>query len=116
LVSVRDFLRDCVMKKVEGRDKFLARVAANSLDIVTRELALAPRHLQGELNRLRKMFSSNQDLSALRERLVKAIREKEFSLANNELQLHLRTTVVNQIAIDQPNYSGLKKAILAGSG
>ena len=116
LVSVRDFLRDSVMKKAEGRDKFLARVAANSLDIVSRELALAPGHLQGELDRLRKMFSSNQDLVSLRERLVKAIREKEFSLANNELHLHLRTTVVNQIAIDQPNYSGFKKAILAGSG
>ena len=52
--SVSEIFKDSVMKKAEGRDKFLARVAANSLDIVSRELALAPRHLQGELNRLQR--------------------------------------------------------------
>ena len=114
LISVRDFLRDSVMKTSEGRDKFLARVAANSLDIVNRELALAPRHLQGELKRLREMFSSNQDLGVLRERLVKSLRDRTLSLENEELHVHLRTTVVNQIAIDQPKYSGLKTAIKAG--
>ena len=65
LLVVSEIFRDSVMKKAEGRDKFLARVAANSLDIVSRELALAPGHLQGELNRLQKMFSSNQDLVSL---------------------------------------------------
>ena len=115
LISVRDFLRDSVMKTSEGRDKFLARVAANSLDIVNRELALAPRHLQGELKRLREMFSSNQDLGVLREMLVKSLRERTLSLENEDLRAHLRTTVVNQIAIDQPNYSGLKTAIKARS-
>ena len=114
LMSVRDFLRDSVMKTSEGRDKFLARVAANSLDIVNRELALAPRHLQGELKRLREMFSSNQDLGALRERLVKSLRDRTLSLENEDLRVHLRTTVVNQTAIDQPNYSGLTRAIKAG--
>tara|TARA_E500000075_G_C6851883_1_gene250401 strand:- start:233 stop:547 length:315 start_codon:yes stop_codon:yes gene_type:complete len=103
------------MKTSEGRDKFLARVAANSLDIVNRELALAPRHLQGELKRLREMFSSNQDLGVLREMLVKSLRERTLSLENEDLRAHLRTTVVNQIAIDQPNYSGLKTAIKARS-
>ena len=114
LISVRDFLRDSVMKTSEGRDKFLARVAANSLDIVNRELVLAPRNLQGELKRLREMFSSNQDLGVLRERLVNSLRDRTLSLENEDLHVHLRTTVVNQIAIDQPNYSGLKTATKAG--
>ena len=113
LMSVRDFLRDSVMKTSEGRDKFLARVAANSLDIVSRELSLAPRHLQGELKRLQEMFSSNQDLGVLRERLVKSLRDRTLSLENEDLRVHLRTTVVNQTVIDQPNYSGLKTAIKA---
>jgi hypothetical protein len=60
------------------------------------------------------MFSSNQDLGVLRERLVKSLRDRTLSLENEELHVHLRTTVVNQIAIDQPKYSGLKTAIKAG--
>ena len=51
----------------------------------------------------------------LREMLVKSLRERTLSLENEDLRAHLRTTVVNQIAIDQPNYSGLKTAIKARS-
>ena len=32
-------------------------------------------------------------------------------LDNEALQNHLRLTVVNQVAIDQPRYSGLKRAL-----
>ena len=45
----------------------------------------------------------------------KSLRERTLSLENEDLRAHLRTTVVNQIAIDQPNYSGLKTAINARS-
>ena len=41
LASVSDFLRDEVMANTQGRLQFLARVAANSLNIVQREQALA---------------------------------------------------------------------------
>ena len=38
--DVRDYLRDEVMPSNKGRSGFMARVAANALDIVDRELAL----------------------------------------------------------------------------
>lgn len=111
LTSVRDFLRQDVMDQSSGRANFLARVASNSVDIVIRELALGPGHRQGELSRLREFFSSQDNLEDLRWRLVNELRDSSLSLENETLKSHLRTTVVNQIAIDQPKYSGYQKAI-----
>lgn len=110
LISVRDFLREDVMAETSGRTQFLSRVAANSLDIILRELALGAAHRDDELIRLRHLLASDENLSTLRWRLVDALREGSMSLENEELIAHLRTTVVNQIAIDQPKYSGFKTA------
>jgi aminoglycoside phosphotransferase (APT) family kinase protein len=111
LVSVRDFLRNDVMDETTGRANFLSRVAANSLDIVLRELTLGPIHQALELDRLQVLLQSDEGLDALKRRLVTGLRDGQISLDNEALQNHLRQTVVNQIAIDQPRYSGLKKAL-----
>ena len=111
LVSVRDFLRNDVMDETTGRANFLSRVAANSLDIVLRELSLGPLHQTLELDRLRALFESDEGLDVLKRRLVTALRDKQISLDNEALQNHLRQTVVNQVAIDQPKYSGLRNAL-----
>jgi aminoglycoside phosphotransferase (APT) family kinase protein len=111
LVSVRDFLRNDVMDETTGRVNFLSRVAANSLDIVLRELSLGPIHQALELERLQALFQSDEGLDVLKRRLVTELRDKQISLDHKALQNHLRQTVVNQIAIDQPKYSGFKKAL-----
>ncbi|MBT3831020.1 MAG: phosphotransferase family protein [Gammaproteobacteria bacterium] len=111
LVSVRDFLRNDVMDETTGRANFLSRVAANSLDIVLRELTLGPIHQALELGRLQALFQSDEGLDVLKRRLVTELRDKQISLDNEVLQNHLRQTVVNQVAIDQPKYSGFKNAL-----
>ncbi|MBL6690600.1 MAG: phosphotransferase family protein [Pseudomonadales bacterium] len=111
LTSVRDFLREDVMAATEGRANFLSRVASNSLDIVLRELSLGPTHQAWELDRLQVLFQSEEDLMSLRWQLVTELRDKQISLDNEALQNHLRQTVVDQIAIDQPKYSGFKRAL-----
>ncbi len=110
LVSVRDFLREDVMANTAGRTQFLARVAGNSLDIIDRELALGPRHRAGELERLRSLCGHDGELGELRWELVNGLRDGSRALDDINLIEHLRTTVVNQIAIDQPRYSGFKTA------
>lgn len=110
LVSVRDYLREDVMAATQGRTNFLARVAGNSLDIVLRELALGDAARAAELQRLTGLLGETGDLDTLRWRLVHALRDGSMPLDNVELQAHLRNTVVNQIAIDQPRYSGFKTA------
>jgi aminoglycoside phosphotransferase (APT) family kinase protein len=115
VISVRDFLRGEVMAATEGRTSFMARVAANSLDIVLRELALTPAHQAAELARLRALVGDRVpgegDALSLRWALADAVRHGEIALDRADLQHHLRTTVVNQAGIDQPNYSGYQAAI-----
>jgi len=114
LVSVREFLRDDARGALEGRNAFLALVASNSLDIVLRELQLGPAHRSGEHERLRKLLDSDENLEALRLRLCEGLRDGRVALDLPGLADHLRTTAANQLAIDQPKYSGL--AIATGGG
>ncbi|MFO7964429.1 MAG: phosphotransferase family protein [Desulfobacterales bacterium] len=111
VVSVRDFLRDDIMAQTKGRTNFMARVASNSLDIVLRDLTLGPTHRKRELERLRRLLSTDGDLDSLRWKLVNGLREKTIQLDQPGLSEHLRESVVNQIAIDQPRYSGFKTAL-----
>jgi aminoglycoside phosphotransferase (APT) family kinase protein len=110
LVSVRDFLRDDVMGSTQGRTNFLARVAGNSLDIVLRELALGDEQRGREHARLRQLLGSDGSLSELRWRLTRSLRDGSMALDAPGLAEHLRATVVNQVAIDQPKYSGFQTA------
>ena len=63
------------------------------------------------MTRLQEIYRSNDDLNTLRWRLVRELRDGTMSLDNQQVQRHLRQTVVNQIAIDQPKYSGFKRAV-----
>ena len=113
LTSVRDFLRGDVMGASHGRVHFLARVAGNTLDIVLRELASGSNHRARETERLRKLLAVEGNLAELRWRLVAALRSGEIALDAPGLAEHLRATVLNQVAIDQPRYSGFKTALAA---
>lgn len=110
IVSVRDFLRADVREATEGRDNFMALVASNSLDIVLRELHLGPGHRAREHERLRQLFGRDDSLDALRWELVNGLRNGSIALDLPGLADHLRATVVNQVAIDQPRYSGFVAA------
>jgi aminoglycoside phosphotransferase (APT) family kinase protein len=111
LTSVRDFLREDARGALQGRNAFLALVASNSLDIVQRELSLGPAHLRGEHERLRALFSSDESLATLRALLCVGLRDGSIELDRPGLADHLRTTATNQLAIDQPKYSGLAVAL-----
>ena len=111
VISVRDFLRGDVMSQTQGRTNFMARVASNSLDIVLRDLLVGDIHRQQEHERLRRLLSAEGDLESLRWRMVNGLRDGSIALNHPGLAEHLRTTVVNQIAIDQPIYSGFKTAL-----
>ncbi|HEY5646296.1 MAG TPA: phosphotransferase family protein [Pseudomonadales bacterium] len=111
VISVRNFLRDDVMSATSGRTQFLARVASNSLDIVDRELSLGARHRSAERERLQQLLKREGELGDLRWALVNGLRDGSQSLDDPALIEHLRATVVNQIAIDQPKYSGFRTAL-----
>jgi aminoglycoside phosphotransferase (APT) family kinase protein len=110
--GVRDFLRNEVSSKLEGRDGFLARVAANSLDIVLRELELGADADMWERQALRNLLNvSDGATSDLRAALCAAIRGGEIDLKRADLHAYLRDSVLAQAMIDQPNYPGTIEAM-----
>lgn len=111
LLSVRDYLRDDVMEGSSGRNNFLARVASNSLDIVLRELELGPAHLAFQQSALESLLGRTGKLEDLRWDLTRALRDGSMPIDQPGLSEFLRQSVVTQIAIDQPKYSGYATAL-----
>ena len=122
--SVQSHLREHVADKLEGADKFLVRVAINSLSIADRELSHRDEAERAEyaglktllidLNEAEEPLSEGtadvidtvDTLADLRWRLVAALRENR-SLDREVLAKHLRQTVAHRLSIDQPKYSAL---------
>jgi aminoglycoside phosphotransferase (APT) family kinase protein len=111
LSSVRDFLRQDARQELTGRNNFLALVASNTLDIVQRELSLGGAIAAAEKTRLMALLGKEDTLEALRWQLVGSLRDGSMTLNHSGLAAHLRETVINQLAVDQPKYSGLKAAL-----
>lgn len=111
LASVGEFLRGPVVAETAGRTRYLARVAANSLEIVLRDLACGAAARAAEHARLDALLGCSGTLDQQRWKLVHALRDGSLAIATPGLAGHLRQTVVDQVAIDQPSYSGLRTAL-----
>ena len=113
LESVRDFLHGDVMNETTGRTSFLARVAGNSLEIVLRDLQQGSEIRLHERDLLSELLDAAEtdELGDLRWRLVRNLRKASVDLSDPALCRYLRQSVVNQVSIDQPKYSGYKWAI-----
>ncbi|HAZ17150.1 MAG TPA: phosphotransferase family protein [Acidimicrobiaceae bacterium] len=109
--SVREFLRSEVVPAMDGRAGFLARVAANSLDIVGREMEYGAEARRLEANRLRNLLGVDLPLGELRLLLAEGLRDGTIAVDADGLVEHLRQTVVNQVLIDQPTYPGCIAAL-----
>ena len=107
--AVRDFLEQKAMPELKGHTAFHARVAANALSIVARELEQGPQSAKDETARLARLLGHEGTLEELNRELCKRIREGSFTLETPGLAEHLTVTTREKVAIDQPNYSGLKR-------
>lgn len=123
--SVQSHLREYVLEKLQGADKFLVRVAINSLSIAERELAHRYEVERAEYARLKLLLTDLSNatefvragtadtadeadtLSDLKWQLVQALRDNK-SLNASMLCEHLRHTVAHRLFIDQPKYSALR--------
>jgi len=111
LQGVRDFLRNEASTALEGRNQFLARVAANSVDIALRELTFGADAAMWETQALRTLLGRPGEVSELRDSLCKAIRLGEIDINNPDLHAYLRGSVLAQAMIDQPNYPGVAECL-----
>jgi len=108
--AVREFLEQKAMPELKGHNAFHARVAANALAIVARQLEQGPQAEAAELERLRALLGRDGTPEELNRALCQAIRSSELDVLSPELQQHLERTARAKIEIDQPNYSGLRIA------
>ena len=110
VTAVRDFLETKAMPELKGHTAFHARVAANALGIVARQLEFYDRASEEETKRLMALLGHEGALEELNRELCVRLRTGEFTLATPGLAAHLEATTRDKVAIDQPNYSGLKQA------
>jgi hypothetical protein len=109
--AVREFLETRAMPELKGHTAFHARVAANALAIVARELEHGPECAHEELARLKGLLRYDGSLDELNRELCRRIRAGELTLASPGLADHLELTIRDKVAIDQPGYSGLRQAL-----
>jgi Domain of unknown function (DUF6285) len=108
--AVRGFIETKAMPELKGHTAFHARVAANALGIVVRELEMGPNAAETEKAQLTALLEHDGSLEDLNRELCRHIREGKIDIASESLRQHLELTTLDKVAIDQPNYSGLKIA------
>jgi uncharacterized protein DUF6285 len=106
--AVRSFLETRAMPELSGHTAFHARVAANALSIVVRQLDQSGKSDADELKRLQALTGRNGALDELNRELCRRIRNGEFTLETPGLAQHLEQSTRDKVTIDQPNYSGLR--------
>jgi hypothetical protein len=114
LDGVIGFIETRAAPQLKDRDAFLARVAVNALHTIRREMEHGAAAEGAALARLQELMGQEGDFTTLNTALCTAIREGTIDIASPSLLAHLRASVIDQIRIDQPNYSGLKAALAAG--
>ena len=104
LLAIREFLRQDVLPQLEGFSAYTARVAANSLGIVARQLQLQP-----ELDRLDeqalRVYGIEPGSGVLMQQLALKLRNDEVTL-DAALVHYLQQRTLKSLAIDNPRYSG----------
>jgi hypothetical protein len=107
---VAEFLRDQVMPALPPHLSFHTRIAANVVDIVRRELAVAPGAVPAEAQRLAALLGHDGDPATLNAELCDRIGAGGIALDDPQLVRHLWATTLDTLAIDQPKYETYRRA------
>jgi hypothetical protein len=111
LDAVTRFLEERVAPQMKDRDAFLTRVAINALATVKRQGEQGGAMETAAEARLAALLGRQGTVEALTHNLCEAIRTGAIAADDAALLAHLKATTIDQVRIDQPNYSGLKTAL-----
>jgi Domain of unknown function (DUF6285) len=103
------FLRDVAVPQLSGHASFHARVAANALDLIKRELELRPAAERDEHTRLQSLLRTEGSLDELNALLSRRIAAGDLDLQTPGVAEHLWATTLAKVAIDQPTYASYKR-------
>ena len=110
--AVAAFLKNVVAPETQGALSFNARVAANALEMMKRELDTAPAEDAAELARLNALLGKDGAHFDLNDELSRRIEAGEVDLSTPGLKDHLWATTLAKLAVDQPTYGGYRAALV----
>ena len=111
VAAVAAFLRAEIAPQIKGGANFQLRVAVNALELVTRQLVLAPGNDAAEQRSLERLLGRTGTLDELNTALCAAIAAGSAKLESRELQRHLWSTTMAKLAVDQPSYATYQRAL-----
>jgi len=119
LEAVQQFLENDVVPALDGTKKFHARVAANVLAIVRRELQLETVQLTEEWNGLNALLGAAESMPTDRDELRRCLHERTAELCKRirhgeadsgawraAVLDHVRRTVTAKLEVANPKYLG----------
>ena len=102
--AVQCFLMDQVRPNTQGQLSFHARVAANALGIVARELQDGAAMDAAEQARLQALLQRQGSLTELNRELSRQIRSGALDDRRREVLAHLRQTSADKLQLANPGY------------
>lgn len=116
LATVATFLRETAVPQLAGHASFTARVAANAVDLVRREIELRSSFDVQEQERLEALLGRSGTLDDLNAELAEAIRSDHIQTDTPALLDHLWRTTMDKLAIDQPSYASYRAVLAQDAG
>lgn len=117
LNAVRDFLAGEVVPRLSGRERYHARVAANVVAIVAREIETEEDHLVSEWQRLGALLDEPAPAPGARQELRDGVRARSEALVErirageadggafrDAVLDHLRRTVAGKMEVAKPTH------------
>lgn len=116
LAVVARYLTEVAMPLLPPAAAFHARVAANAVNVVRRQIAMGPAQDAAELARLRALLAplagdagdAGDDLATANRALAQAIAQGRLDRGSPELIAHLWQTTLDRLAVDQPGYASYR--------
>ena len=115
LAAVSLFLREQALPQLPEHAAYHARVAANMVDIVRRQLELTPAAEAAEQQRLRTLLQHDGSLAELNERLCDCIADGRIGFATPGLAAHLWQSTLGKLAVDQPAHASDRRSLAEGA-
>jgi hypothetical protein len=106
--SVIRFIEERAAPQLKDRDAFLCRVAVNALAAVKREIEQGPAAEVVAVERLRALLGQDGDFATLNAALCDGIQSGAIDPLDPAVLAHMKASIIDQVRIDQPQYSGLK--------
>ena len=98
------YLEDELLPALDGYHRFKTRVTVNVLNMIRRELELRAAQAAGERSRLAAILGHDGDPDALSLELSQRIRSGAIDLNDPALRAHLRQSVADALAINNPKW------------